>query len=120
MGREMNRLLTVLVISISITACVTTSNIVPIGRDSYMITGRASGGQNAGKGIIAATERANEYCATNKKFMIVRRMDTQGAATLGSESNTLIFSCVDENDPEYIRPNIRSGANVVIEDHRIK
>ena len=83
-----------------------------------MISGRASGGLNAGKGNTAAAQQANLYCAAMRKFMIVRRMDNQGMAALGGESTTLIFGCVNEDDPEYIRPNLRHDPTTIIEDQR--
>jgi hypothetical protein len=83
-----------------------------------MITSRASGGLNAGEGNVAAVQEANAYCVTMKKFMVVRRIDNQGMAALGGETTSLIFSCVDENDPEYKRPDLRKEPGVIIQDQR--
>ena len=107
-----------LLVLASVSACVTTSDIVPMGRDSYMISGHASGGLNAGKGIMAATQRANAYCASQHKVMMPGHTETHGMAAVGGESTTFVFSCLDENDPAYTRPTVRSDPNVVIEDQR--
>jgi len=59
----MNSKLILIITGIALMAsCVTSSDIVPVGKDSYLITGRASGGLNAGKGLIQATQRANTFC----------------------------------------------------------
>jgi hypothetical protein len=65
---------------------VSTTDIVPVGKDSYLISGRANGGLNAGKGTLQATQKANAYCATQHKFMIIRRVDTNGNAAVFGES----------------------------------
>lgn len=105
---------------ILIGGCVTTSSVVPVGRDSYMISGRAAGGLNAGKGNIAALQQANAYCAAMNKFAVVRRIDTNGIASLGAESTQLVFSCVTSDDPEYTRPNLQRDPTTIIEDQRKK
>jgi hypothetical protein len=46
--------------TLSLTACVSTSEVVPAGHD-YLITSLAKGGMNSGKGVIEATQKANAY-----------------------------------------------------------
>lgn len=99
-------------------ACVSSSEIVPAGKDSFMVVGRANGGLNAGKGLIAATKSANAYCAALHKVMILRHVESNGNAAVFGENQMLIFSCVNEDDPEYQRPNLKKDATAVIEDHR--
>jgi hypothetical protein len=89
-----------------------------MGKDSYMISGRAAGGLNAGKGNVAALQQANAYCANMGKFAIVRRIDTNGIAALGAESTQIVFSCVTEDDPEYTRPTLSKDPTTIIEDQR--
>jgi hypothetical protein len=96
---------TLIAVTAALTACVSTSEIVPMGKDSYMITGIGRGGPGAGEQTAAAVAQANKYCAAMGKLIVVRRMDTQ-SATIGSQSTNLILSCVFENDPEYQRPNL--------------
>jgi hypothetical protein len=104
--------------SLALTACVNTSQVVPMGKDSYMITGQAHGGLNSGQSNVAAVEQANAYCTSLHRYMIVRRLDTSGVAAFGGETARLVFSCVTENDPEYQRPNLRPEPTTVIEDQR--
>ena len=108
---------TVLVATAMLAACVSTSAVVPMGKDSYMITGVGQGGSGSGKQSAAALQEANKYCLGMHKVIVVRRMDTQ-SATYGSQSTNLVFSCVNEDDPEYTRPNLRQDPTTVIEDQR--
>jgi hypothetical protein len=114
----MMRTWTALLVLVAVSACVTASDVAPMGRDSYMITGHASGGLNAGKGMMAATQHANAYCTSLHKVMMPGHSETHGMAAVGGESTTFVFSCLDENDPAYTRPTVRSDPNVVIEDQR--
>ena len=100
----------------ALAGCVSSSDVVPMGKDSYMISGSGTGGLSIGKTSVAATKKANAFCATQQKFMIVRRLDTQ--PSFNAESTTLLFSCVAENDPEYQRPNLRKDPTTIVEDQR--
>jgi hypothetical protein len=110
--------ITIAALATLLVGCVSTTDVVPVGKDSYLISGRANGGLNAGKGTIQATQKANAYCASQNKFMIVRRIDTNGNAAVFGESASLYFSCVTQDDPEYQRPNLRRDPTEVIEDQR--
>jgi hypothetical protein len=74
-------------------ACVSSSEVQPIGNGRYMITGRASGGLNAGKETTAATKAANEYCAKQSKQMVLQNLDKTGNAAVFGENINLTFSC---------------------------
>lgn len=89
-----------------------------MGKDSYIVTGNASGGRFAGHGLLAASKKANEFCAAQDKFMIARRTDTTGNAAIFGENSSLIFSCVSASDPEYKRPDMRKDPNVIVQDAR--
>jgi hypothetical protein len=108
----------IFIIALMLAGCVGASEIVPMGKDSYLVTGHATGGWNAGKGMIDATKQANAYCAKQQRYMIVRRTDNAGNAGFGGESSQLIFSCVTADDPEYARPNLRKDPTTVVEDAR--
>ena len=108
------------VVVVLIAGCVSASEVVPAGKDSYMIVGRAQGAMNAGKGQIEAVKAANAYCAQSGKFMVIRRTDSAGNAGWGGEHDTLVFSCLNENDPEYQRPNLRKDPTTIVEDQRSK
>jgi hypothetical protein len=73
--------------------CVSTSEVVPIGDGRYMITGRASGGLNAGKETTEATKAANAYCAKQSKQMVLQDLDKTGNAAVFGENINLTFRC---------------------------
>lgn len=76
-----------------LTACVSSSEVQPIGNGRYMITGRASGGLNAGKETTQATKDANEYCARRSKQMVLQNLDKTGNAAVFGENVSLTFTC---------------------------
>jgi len=90
-----------------VAGCVSTSEVVPMGKDSYMINGQARGGAVTGHSIIEATKAANAFCAQKGLLMMPRTANTEGSATWTAETSTLVFSCVREDDPEYKRPDMR-------------
>jgi hypothetical protein len=81
------------VIALTTAGCVTTSDVVPIGNDQYLLTGHASGGLNAGKGTSAAAEKAAAYCASQHKSLVVVNTELHGMAAVGGESTNFIFRC---------------------------
>lgn len=108
----------ILALACLLAGCVGTSDIVPAGKDSYLIAGHAGGSFNAGKGLIEATKQANAYCAKQQRFMVIRRTQESGNAGFGGQSDELIFSCVTADDPEYTRPNLRKDPTTIVEDGR--
>jgi hypothetical protein len=104
-----------LAIPLCATGCVSTSEIVPVGRDSFMISATTRGGATMGQAPIVAAKAANQQCAAIGRHMIIRRTDSAIEGFNNSGINTLVFSCVDETDPEYQRPNLRKDPNVLVE-----
>jgi hypothetical protein len=79
--------------ALAVTACVSSSEIQPIGNGRYMITGRASGGLNAGKETTQVTKEANAYCAKQGKQMVLKNLDKNGNAAIFGEDIRLTFTC---------------------------
>jgi hypothetical protein len=102
--------------AISLAACSSTSEIIPVGRDSFMITATTRGGMMMGEAPIVAAKAANEHCAANGQHMIIRRTDSAIEGFNNSGMNTLVFSCVTDTDPEYQRPNLHKDPAVVIDN----
>lgn len=103
--------------ALTLTACATTktSEIVSAGKDSYMLTVASHGGRVGGEGPMAL-KAANAYCDGVSKHMMIRRTDF--GAAFEYASMTVIFSCLNADDPEYQRPNLRQEPTTVIEDRR--
>lgn len=79
--------------------CVSVSDIQPIGDGQYMITGRASGGLNAGKETTDAEQKANAYCAGQNKTMVMQKLNQIGNAAVFGESINFIFKCERNTKP---------------------
>ena len=111
------RMLAALVLSVTLAGCVSSTEIVPVGPDSFMIGATTRGGAFMGEAPIVAAKAANQHCATLGRHMVIRRTDStvEGLNNIGT--NTLVFSCVTETDPEYQRPNLRKDPNVLVESH---
>ena len=102
-----------------ITGCAATSDVVPYGKDSYMLSSNDIwGAYSSGSLQVKAAQRASQFCAEKGKVFVVRNTGTQGVQLYTPTSSTLIFSCVSEHDHEYTRPNLRKEADTVIEDRR--
>lgn len=103
--------------ALALSGCVMTTDVVPVGPDSYMISTATGGGALVrGQGPIASAKAANQYCDSHGLHMIIRRTDN--ATDINGTTNALVFSCVTANDFEYRRPNLRRDPNVVVEDAR--
>jgi putative hemolysin len=111
----MNKLIPItLVTSLTLAGCGVPSDVVPVGPDSYMVSATALG-VIASQAPIGAARAASNYCEKQGRHMVIRRIDN-AALVGGPVSNTMVFSCVTGNDPEYRRPNLRHEPDVVIED----
>ena len=88
-------------ILLTLAACVTTSEVVPTGKDTYLLTSSARGGLDPGAQVIAATKKANEYCEARHMKMVVQKLDTSGVPMWTPERSTLAFACVSADSPEY-------------------
>ena len=86
-------LLGAIVCSCVVSSCVMASEVQPIGNGRFMITGRASGGLNAGKETTQATKDANAYCAKRGKQMVLQNMEKTGNAAVFGENVSLTFTC---------------------------
>ena len=108
-----------MLILVLLSGCASTSAIAPYGKDTYILTtDDVWGMHSSGKLQVKAAEEANEYCAKQGKVMRVRNTSGQGVQGWTGTSSSLIFSCIDENDPENTRPNLRKEGDTVIEDRR--
>ena len=80
-------------LTLLLAGCVTTSEVVPTGPHAYLLTATARGGLDPGAQIIAATKKANDYCATLGQKMVLTKLDTAGVPMWTPEHSTLAFTC---------------------------
>lgn len=87
--------------------CATTSQVVPYGKDSYIIASEDVWGANSSSSMqVNAARKAGEFCASQGKVMRVRNTTQEGTHMWTGTSSSLVFSCIAESDPENARPNL--------------
>ena len=100
-----------------IVGCASSSGVVPIGKDLYMVSGRGKspGGYSGGEVKAAAIREANQYCnASGKKLQVVN--STQQDMRFGVEATAeLQFMCLDSDDSDYSRTTIKREADRILE-----
>jgi len=98
--------------------CASNSGVVPIGKDTYMVTRQAASGFSGSGNLKAdAFREANEYCASlNKSFQVVSTHEAQPPYVLGNFPKAEVqFMCLDAKDAELTRPKLQKEADTVIE-----
>jgi hypothetical protein len=80
-------------IAIMLAGCVTTSQIVPAGADTYMVSAANDTCGNCTPPEIRASEQANAYCAKMGKSMSVKDTKDQTFDIGFGHRYTLTFMC---------------------------
>jgi hypothetical protein len=77
-----------------LSACATTTQIVPAGQDTYMISAANDTCGNCTPPQIRVTQQASEYCAKQSKTMIVKETKDEKFDIGFGKRVTLTFACV--------------------------
>ena len=98
------------VAALMLTACVSISEVVPAGKDTFIVAGDDSLEDTSGASIKTTLyKKANAHCETmGKKLLPVDE-------SVSSHAAELRFRCVREDNPEYVRPIMESVPDVRIE-----
>jgi hypothetical protein len=80
-------------IALLLCGCVTTSKVVPAGKDAYMISAGNDACGNCTPPQIRATEQANAYCAAMSKTLVVKDTQNQTWDMGFGKRVTLTFGC---------------------------
>lgn len=99
-----------------LTACVSTSQVLQMGKDTYSVSATADGFRDAAAARQSAYVQANSKCqALGKNFMFVN--ESTMATRMGIDTTVnLTFRCLSDNDPQYTRPNIENTPDVLIQN----
>jgi len=97
--------------------CETSGRVVPVGKDSYMVSSHVAGCISCAASV-KSMETANAYCAKQQKVAIIRNTNSSTNGFGYEVGNTTVFSCVSENDPEYARPSLRKDNGVTTIQNR--
>jgi hypothetical protein len=99
------------VTAVLLAGCEVSGRVVPAGKDSYMVSSHV-GACISCAASVKSLETANAYCGKEQKVAIVRNT-TSSTNPFGYEvGNTMVFSCVSPDDPEYSRPTLRKDNGV--------
>lgn len=98
--------------------CAQKSAIVPMGKDTYMISHQAATGFS-GSGTLKAEalSEANGYCVKqNKVLQVMNTVEAQPPYIFGNYPKAEItFMCLYPNDPDYVRTKMKKEADTAIE-----
>jgi hypothetical protein len=89
---------------IALAGCVSMgSDVVPIGRDTYQLKITSVGFASQSDTNAKALRTADGYCNELGKHLVFERNTEADEDRFSSHKSNLIFECLDENDPEYVR-----------------
>lgn len=101
------RLIASTIAAISLTGCLSTSQVLEMGRDTYSVSATADGYRLASQARESAFQAGTKKCTSlGKHFMFINESTTRTRRGIDT-TVTVTFRCLNENDPEYARPNVR-------------
>ena len=100
---------------IILTSCVTSTGVMPFGPDSFTVTVES---EEMGMGAAQkkAIAEAINFCQSQGRHFLPK--DTNVSSSLDKDVYSLIFRCLDENDPEYKSGEREKSPDTIIEDRR--
>ncbi|WP_321867486.1 hypothetical protein [Paraburkholderia tropica] len=105
--------------SVAIVAgCASNSGVVPIGKDTFMVSRQAATGfSGLGDLKAKAYQQAAQYCLANgKSLQPVHTNESQPPYVLGNFPRVeLEFMCLSESDPQLGRPKFQKDPDTVIQ-----
>jgi hypothetical protein len=81
------------ILGLALAGCVTTSQVVPVGKDTYMVTASNDVCGNCTPSQIRAAEKANAYCSAMSKRMVAQSSTQETFDISFGRKTTLTFSC---------------------------
>ncbi len=98
-----------------LTACVSVSNVVPAGKDTWMVAG--SNSRIGADAIMKADlyKTAADFCAGQDKIFTPVSMNYIHLVIGRPASADLTFRCLVEGDPELTRPTMKPVPDTTIE-----
>lgn len=113
---ELKHLAAAIIVGGLLGGCVSTSEVTPMGRDTFMVSTDARGGLTSSADLTArSAQKANAYCASKGEEMSPHSIQNQGIRGFTPQENTFLFRCLAANDPGNRRPDLIPSPNSVIE-----
>lgn len=91
--------MTVIILSaLLITACASSSGVVPVGSETYMISRSEKGFDTTGSRVKAdALKEANEYCSSMGKTLEILKSTQKDMVPFKSDAQAEVeFKCIDK------------------------
>lgn len=113
----MNKKLYFICFSVFLSACAQSSSVLKMGPDTYTVSIHAApvrGGETGAKSL--AIKEASQYCLSENKQFLLKNMNARPSSHLPGGTADIIFRCLNENDPEYLRPNYSRSPDILIEE----
>jgi hypothetical protein len=87
--------LSIALLSLGLAACSTVSEVVPMGKDTYMVGSSARGGFTSDAEVKSlAIKRANEYCSGQGKVAQVTSSSSTGVQMWTPQNSEVQFACI--------------------------
>lgn len=108
----------VLFTAVFLTGCATNSGVIPIGRDTYMVTRQAATGFSGSGNLKAeAFQEAGQFCVgQGKSLQVVSTAEAQPPFVFGNYPKAEVqFMCLTAGDAELARPKLKPAAALSVE-----
>ena len=111
----MNR--TILALTCIVAGCASTNEIVPIGKDTYMVSGwgKSPGGYSGAEVKAAAIRDANKFCIGQGKQVQVVSANQRDMSFGVNATAELQFMCLASTDADFTRTPVRRDADQVVD-----
>ena len=107
-----------MVVSLALVASACSNgSVTPIGKDTYMLSGTAAWSWSSGAAIKADLFReADAFCRNQGKQVMPVSTDSNNGSFSQFAQAEIDFRCLNENDPEFKRPNLEPAPNIRIDN----
>lgn len=104
-----------------VAGCATNSGVIPIGRDTYMVTRQAATGFSGSGNLKAeAFQEANQFCSSqNRSLQVVSTAEAKPPFILGNYPKAEVqFMCLTAGDAELARPKLKPAPAISVETQK--
>nr|WP_315256607.1 hypothetical protein [uncultured Duganella sp.] len=101
-----------------LTGCASNSGIIPIGKDTYMVSRQAATGIGGSASLKAeAFQEASAHCIKQgKSLQVVSTQEAQPPYVFGNYPKAEVqFMCLSDGDAELARPKLNPKTGISIE-----
>ena len=103
----------------AVSACRSAGDIIPVGKDTYLIGSSAMGGiYNATDVAAPALQKANEFCRSQGRELTLQSLEGRGVRGYTPLESQIVFTCKDPTDPAYHDPALGPKPTVIELRHR--